>query len=169
MAQLRNMLRAYAWSHQEAPSRIVERLDEAIMPITDVTMATLFFARVARTEDGLWRLSWTNAGHPPPLLVTHDGLADYLTDGHGILLGTGVHRPRPDASTLLPPGCTLLLYTDGLVEAPGQTLDDGLSRLRQHAAALAHRPLPSFTDQLLRRVQPPGHDDVALLALRTPR
>ncbi len=61
-----------------------------------------------------------------------------------------------------------MLYTDGLVETPGRTLDDGLSRLRQHAAALAHRPLPSFTDQLLERVHPPGHDDVALLALQIP-
>ncbi|MFF8592128.1 SpoIIE family protein phosphatase [Streptomyces sp. NPDC015220] len=168
MAQLRNMLRAYAWSQQQPPSRIVDRLDEAIMPITDVAMATLVLARVTRTGDGHWQLSWTNAGHPPPLLITRDGLAQYLTAGHGLLLGTGVRTVRPDATVLLPPGCTLLLYTDGLVEAPGRTLDEGLDRLRQHAAALAHRPLPSFTDQLLRRVQPPGHDDVALLALRTP-
>ncbi|MGW4568354.1 SpoIIE family protein phosphatase [Streptomyces sp. NPDC004561] len=168
MAQLRNMLRAYAWSQQQPPSRIVERLDEAIMPITDVAMATLAFARVTKTSDGHWQLSWTNAGHPPPLLITRDGLAQYLTDGHGLLLGTGVRTSRPDATVLLPPGCTLLLYTDGLVEAPGRTLDEGLNRLRQHAAALAHRPLPSFTDQLLHRVHPPGLDDVALLALRTP-
>ncbi|MYR41922.1 SpoIIE family protein phosphatase [Streptomyces sp. SID5910] len=168
MAQLRNMLRAYAWSQQEPPSRIVERLDEAIMPITDVSMATLVFARITRTDNGLWRLSWTNAGHPPPLLVTREGLTDYLSDGHSLLLGTGIGASRPDATILLPPGCTLLLYTDGLIEAPGHTLDEGLDRLRQHAAALAHRPLPSFADQLLHRVQPPGLDDVALLALRTP-
>ncbi|MGY5101387.1 SpoIIE family protein phosphatase [Streptomyces sp. 900105245] len=168
MAQVRNMLRAYAWSQQDTPSRVTERLDEAIHHITDVAMATLVFARLAQTADGHWRLTWTNAGHPPPLLVTHDGLAEYLTDGHGLLLGTGVHLPRPDATTLLPPGSTLVLYTDGLVEAPGEPLDEGLRRLRQHAAALAHRRLPSFTDQLLRRVRPPGHDDVALLALRLP-
>ncbi|SFY49711.1 SpoIIE family protein phosphatase [Streptomyces sp. F-1] len=168
MAQLRNMLRAYAWAQEGPPSRVVDRLDEAIMPITDVTMATLVLARVTRTDDGHWQLSWTNAGHPPPLLITRDGLAEYLTDGHGILLGTGVRIPRPDATVLLPPGSTLVLYTDGLVEKPGHTLDDGLNQLRRHAAALAHRPLPSFTDQLLRRVQPPGLDDVALLALRTP-
>ncbi|KOX46608.1 SpoIIE family protein phosphatase [Streptomyces sp. NRRL F-7442] len=168
MAQLRNMLRAYAWAQQGPPSRIVDRLDEAIMPITDVTMATLVLARVTRTDEGHWQLSWTNAGHPPPLLITRDGLAEYLTDGHGLLLGTGVRTSRPDATVLLPPGATLVLYTDGLVEKPGHTLDEGLNQLRRHAAALAHRPLPSFTDQLLRRVQPPGLDDVALLVLRTP-
>jgi PAS domain S-box-containing protein len=169
MAQVRNMLRAYAWSQHEPPSRIVERLDEAIQHITDVTMATTIFARVEPAEEGHWQLSWTNAGHPPPLLISHDGLARYLTEGHGILLGTQTGTRRPDATVQLPPGSTLVLYTDGLIEAPRHTLDEGLDRLRQHAAALAHRPLASFTDQLLRRVRPSGNDDdVALLALRVP-
>lgn len=169
MAQVRNMLRAYAWALQEPPSRIVDRLDEAIQHITDVTMATMILARVEEADEGHWKLSWTNAGHPPPLLITHDGLADYLTDGHGLLLGTGARHPRADATVLLPPGSTLVLYTDGLIEAPGRTLDEGLHRLRRHAAALAHRPLASFTDQMLRRVRPVDNDDdVALLALRAP-
>ncbi|AVV44509.1 SpoIIE family protein phosphatase [Streptomyces sp. ID05-04B] len=169
MAQVRNMLRAYAWALHEPPSQIVARLDEAVMHITDVAMATLILARVEAADDGHWRLTWTNAGHPPPLLISHDGLAAYLTGGHGILLGTGVSRPRADAGALLPPGSTLLLYTDGLIEEPGHTLDEGLHRLRRHAAALAHRPLASFTDLLLRRVRPAANDDdVALLALRAP-
>ncbi|MGV9273755.1 SpoIIE family protein phosphatase [Streptomyces griseosporeus] len=169
MAQVRNMLRAYAWALQEPPSQIVSRLDEAIMQITEVTMATLVLARIEEVGDGHWKLSWTSAGHPPPLLIRHDGLTRYLTDGHGILLGTGAGRPRTDASVVLPPGSTLVLYTDGLIEEPGHTVDDGLQRLRRHAAALAHRPLASFTDQLLRRVRPAANDDdVALLALRTP-
>ncbi|NEA63376.1 SpoIIE family protein phosphatase [Streptomyces sp. SID12488] len=169
MAQVRNMLRAYAWALRQPPSQIVERLDEAVLHITDVAMATMILARLEETHDGQWKLSWTNAGHPPPLLISHDGLADYLTNGHGILLGTGSNKPRTDASVLLPPGSTLLLYTDGLIEEPGHTLDEGLHRLRQHAAALAHRPLASFTDQLLQRVRPLANDDdVALLALRVP-
>ncbi|MEU1274207.1 SpoIIE family protein phosphatase [Streptomyces sp. NPDC005799] len=169
MAQVRNMLRAYAWSQQEPPSRIVERLDEAIQHITDVSMATVILARIEAEEHGHWRLSWTNAGHPPPLLISRDGLTEYLTAAHGILLGTGARTPRPDADLSLPPGSTLVLYTDGLIEDRGHTLDTGLNRLRQHAAALAHRPLGAFTDQLLRRVRPAENDDdVALLALRTP-
>ncbi|MET9393616.1 SpoIIE family protein phosphatase [Streptomyces sp. NPDC006624] len=170
MAQVRNMLRAYAWSQHEPPSRIVERLDEAIQHITDVTMATMIFARIEAADAGHWRLSWTNAGHPPPLLISKDGLASYLTDGHGILLGAHVDTPRPDATALLAPGSTLVLYTDGLIEGPGHSLDTGLRQLRRHAAALAHRPLTSFTDQLLRRVRPADNndDDVALLALRVP-
>jgi hypothetical protein len=169
MAQVRNMLRAYAWAQEEPPSRIVERLDQAIQHITDVSMATLVFARIESVADGRWQLSWTNAGHPPPLLITREGLADYLTDGHGVLLGTHTAGSRPDATAVLPPGSTLVFYTDGLIEDPAHSLDVGLSHLRRHGAALVHRPLAAFTDQLVRRVRPAANDDdVAVLALRTP-
>ncbi|WP_376732728.1 SpoIIE family protein phosphatase [Streptomyces broussonetiae] len=169
MAQLRNILRAYAWAQQEPPSHIVKRLDQAVTHIADVPMATMIFGRIEEMGSGRWHLSWTNAGHPPPLLVTQEGLAHYLSDGHGVLLGTGTDQSRPDAVASLPPGSTLLLYTDGLIEAPGRSLDEGLHRLRRHAAALVHRPLPAFTDQLLHRVRPTDNDDdIVLFALRTP-
>ncbi|MFF3909536.1 SpoIIE family protein phosphatase [Streptomyces sp. NPDC001848] len=169
MAQLRNMLRAYAWSQQEPPSRIVERLDNAALHVTEVSMATMVLARMTVTDTGLYELTWTNAGHPPPLLVTRDGVAHYLTEGHGLLLGIEGGRPRTDATAALPPGSTLVLYTDGLIEDRGHSVDEGLERLRRHAASLAHRPLQSFTDQLLKRARPPGNeDDVALLAVRIP-
>ncbi|WP_442817146.1 SpoIIE family protein phosphatase [Streptomyces sp. NBC_01334] len=170
MAQVRNMLRAFAWSHPEAaPSTVITRLDEAVMHVAEVPMATMILARLTLGEDTLWRLHWSNAGHPPPLLVTHDGQARYLDEAHGMLLGTGVTRARPDALTVLPPRATLLLYTDGLVESPQRSIDHGLVRLRRHAAALAHRPLDSFCDSLLDQVRPSDNDDdVAMIALRTP-
>ncbi|MBC9724211.1 SpoIIE family protein phosphatase [Streptomyces sp. TRM68367] len=170
MAQLRNMLRAYAWSQQEPPSRIVQRLDLAALHIAEVSMATMIFARLTVSDDGRCTLCWTNAGHPPPLLVTRDGAARYLTEGHGVLLGIAADQDRADATADLPPGSTLLLYTDGLVESPGDSIDDGLHRLRRHAASLARRPLESFTDRLLERARPPhNEDDVALLVVRIPR
>lgn len=170
MAQVRNMLRAFAWSQPHAtPSAVVTQLDEAVKHIAEVTMATMVLATLVSGDDGLWRLSWTNAGHPPPLLVTHDGQARYLTDAHGILLGAGVSTPRPEAVTVLPPGVTVLLYTDGLVESRRHSLDRGLERLRRQAASLVHRPLDSFCDVLLEQVRPDDNDDdVAILALRTP-
>ncbi|MEV6113580.1 SpoIIE family protein phosphatase [Streptomyces sp. NPDC052109] len=167
MAQLRNMLRAYAASQEKPPSKIVEWLDHATLDVAEVSMATLVFARLTVNGAGQYELSWTNAGHPPPLLVTRDGVAGYLTDGHGLLLGVMPDRVRPDATAELPPGATLLLYTDGLIESPGHTLDEGLDRLRRHAASLAHRALEPFADELLARARPPDNDDdVALLAVR---
>ncbi|MFF0001629.1 SpoIIE family protein phosphatase [Streptomyces avermitilis] len=170
MAQIRNMLRAFTWSQPQAtPSAVVTQLDDAVKHIAEVSMATMILATLTLGDDELWQLRWTNAGHPPPLLVSHDGRARYLTDAHGILLGTGTIRPRPDVFTVLPPRTTVLLYTDGLVESPHHSIDHGLERLRRHAASLAHRPLDSFCDLLLEQVRPSDNDDdVAMLALRTP-
>ncbi|GGS53764.1 SpoIIE family protein phosphatase [Streptomyces griseoviridis] len=170
MAQVRNMLRAFAWSRPDAAaSAVVSQLDEAVKHIAEVPMATMILATLGRGDDELWRLCWTNAGHPPPLLVDSDGRTRYLTDAHGILLGTGLVKPRPDAVTVLRPGTTVLLYTDGLVESPRHSIDEGLDRLSRHAAALAHRPLDSFCDVLLEQVRPVGSDDdVAMLAVRIP-
>ncbi len=169
MAQIRNMLRAYAWSAEEdSPCRAVERLDQAMVQIVEASMATMVFAWIERV-DGAWRLRWTNAGHPPPLLVQHDGQSRFLDAGHNVLLGAGATSPRTDAVITLPPQATLVLYTDGLIESPGHSLDEGLARLRRHAAALAHRPLDNFCDLLLDRVRPTDNeDDVAMLAVRMP-
>ncbi|HEX4813366.1 MAG TPA: PP2C family protein-serine/threonine phosphatase, partial [Nonomuraea sp.] len=118
---------------------------------------------------GRWRLRWTNAGHPPPLLIESDGHTRYLENGSGLLLGTGLTPPRQDAVADLPPRCTLLLYTDGLIESPSHSLDDGMARLSRYAATLAHHPLSGLCEVLLSEVRPSDNDDdVALLALRIP-
>ncbi|MER5529344.1 SpoIIE family protein phosphatase [Streptomyces sp. NPDC002677] len=171
MAQLHGILRSLAWDHTGPPGAVVDRLDDAMPAITTVSMATLVLARVeGHPHTGPWTLRWTSAGHPPPLLLTPNGQARYLEAGQGILLGAfmGTETSRPDATQPLPPGSTLLLYTDGLVEVPGSDLSTGLAGLRRHALALAHAPLDTLCDQLLARMPPGSTDDVALLALRLP-
>nr|WP_311132440.1 SpoIIE family protein phosphatase [Nonomuraea gerenzanensis] len=168
MAQVCNMLRAYAGELEEPPSVIVDRLDQAVARMSETTMATVVFARAERM-DGSWQLRWTNAGHPPPLLVDGDGRTRYLEDAGGLLLGTGFAPVREDAVVELPPRSTVLLYTDGLIESPSHSLDEGLDRLRRQAAALTRHPLSVYCDRLLTRVRPADNDDdVALLTLRVP-
>ncbi|MBT2365962.1 SpoIIE family protein phosphatase [Streptomyces sp. ISL-10] len=171
MAEVRNMLRALAWDRQEPPSLIMRRLDEAMTHTSDAPMATAILARIEGPPGGPWRMHWVNAGHPPPLLVTDDGHARFLEEGHGPLLGmtSALHLGLnwPDARVELPPRSTLLLYTDGLVESRSRPIDTGLALLRRHASALARREVEDFCDELLSRIDPSG-DDVALLALRLP-
>ncbi|MGW2964631.1 SpoIIE family protein phosphatase [Streptomyces sp. NPDC001220] len=171
MAQLHGILRSLAWDRTEPPGAVVARLDDAMSAITTVSMATLVLARIEGHPDtGPWTLRWTSAGHPPPLLLAPGGHAHYLEAGQGILLGAplGTEASRPDATQSLPPGSTLLLYTDGLVEVPGSDLSTSLGVLRHHALALAREPLDTLCDQLLARMPPGSTDDVALLALRLP-
>ncbi|MFV0134723.1 SpoIIE family protein phosphatase [Streptomyces sp. HMX87] len=171
MAQLHGILRSLAWDHTGPPGAVVDRLDDAMPVITTVPMATLVLARVTGDpHTGPWTLQWSSAGHPPPLLLTPDGEARYLEAGQGLLLGAGpaTGASRPNATQLLAPGSTLLLYTDGLIETPGIDLDTGLDRLRRQVLALADEPLDALCDQVLAHVPPGSADDVALLALRVP-
>ncbi|WP_128819110.1 SpoIIE family protein phosphatase [Streptomyces sp. S063] len=169
MAQLRNMLRAYTWAQDDPPHRTVERLDRAMGHITDVSMATLVLARLTTDPAGHRVLRWTNAGHPPPLLLDSTGGARFLREGRGILLGASAGRPQPEAHVDLLPGSTLLFYTDGLIESRRQPLDAGLKRLGEAAADLNPQQLDDFVDLLLVRARPADNDDdVALLAIRIP-
>ncbi|MER6672884.1 SpoIIE family protein phosphatase [Streptomyces sp. NPDC000983] len=171
MAQLHGILRSLAWDHTGPPSAVVDRLDDAMAAVTTVPMATLVLAQVlGHAHTGPWTLRWTSAGHPPPLLLPPGGPGQFLEAGQGIVLGAPVGPGviRPNATRPLPPGSTLLLYTDGLVEVPGSDLDTGLDRLRRHVIELADAPLDTLCDQVLARMPPGSSDDVALLALRLP-
>ncbi|WP_169951185.1 SpoIIE family protein phosphatase [Microbispora sp. H11081] len=170
MAQLRSMVRTLAWDRCVSPSLVVNRVDEAMSAVTDVPMATMIFGRVEGPEGGPWQLRWSNAGHPPPLLVTPDGHARYLEHRQDLLLGLrmDIESTRRDAVEQMPAGSTLVLYTDGLVESPGSDLATGLARLLRQAAAAAHRPLEDLCDEIVRRIPLGTTDDVALLALRLP-
>lgn len=169
MSQVRNMLRAFAWDHTKSPGMIVHQLDQAIKHLSESLVATMVFARLEGPPNGPWKLRWTNAGHPPPLLVSPDGRTALLENGHDALLGTGLDIERTENVTSVSPMTTIVFYTDGLIESPRQSVEEGLSRLQRHAAALVRRPLNAFCDHLVDRVCPPDNeDDIALLALRLP-
>ncbi|MYS14157.1 PP2C family protein-serine/threonine phosphatase, partial [Streptomyces sp. SID4982] len=119
-------------------------------------------------EDGRYQLNWASAGHLPPLLITPAGDTTYLDAGRGMVLGVDPGAERVGAGADLPPGGTLLLYTDGLVERRGESLDHSLTRLRQHAAALVDQDLDVMCEELLSGLAPDAEDDVALIALRLP-
>ncbi|TDQ54183.1 PP2C family protein-serine/threonine phosphatase [Actinorugispora endophytica] len=169
MSKLQNMLRALAWDNVEPPSGVMRRLDGLFQYLSDERTATAVYGRVEGPVGGPWHWRWCNAGHPAPLLVTHEGKTRYLTEGHGVLLGFDASYQRRDAREALPPLSTLLLYTDGLVERRGELLDRGMARLRQQAALLAREPVDAFCDGILAGMPTVPEDDVVLLALRVPQ
>jgi anti-sigma regulatory factor (Ser/Thr protein kinase) len=115
-------------------------------------------------------LSYTlaSAGHPPPLVLSRDGAIDLIEEGRGPPLGAVADVIYGEASGVLAPESTLLLYTDGLVERRDMWLDEGLERLTVEAAAAAGCEPQELLDRLLAALVPKGggSDDVALLALQ---
>ncbi|MBC3843296.1 SpoIIE family protein phosphatase [Streptacidiphilus sp. 4-A2] len=168
MGQLRNMLRALEYDSGDSPAGVMRRLDAVMQGMTTTELVTIVIARLYAPPSGPWLLQWTNAGHPPPLLALPDGSSRLLEDGLAPVLGVDPALDRKDALIVLPPGSTLLLYTDGLIERPGEDIGRGLTRLRQHGARLARQPLTVFCDDMLESLTAGHFDDVAVLALRVP-
>ena len=175
MGQVRGLLRGIAWHSGDAPAAVLRGLDAAMQGLLISTTASAVIARIEQDEDekerGLTRVRWSNAGHPPPMLIHPDGQVQPLTGlDDELLLGIDPDTTRTDTVSVVDRGSTLLLYTDGLVERRGQDLDTGLGLLRSTLTDLAHLELDELCDQLLVRMQPERReDDVALVAVRLHR
>ena len=169
MGQLRTLVRAIAVDRQESPSAVLSRVDAAAHTLGVDTTATAVLAQVLDSPgDGPRQLQWSNAGHPPPVLLLPDGSAKVLESEPDLLLGLRAGFPRRDHLADLPLGSTVLMFTDGLVEGRAQPLETGLSKLTNAAGPLAGLPLEDLCDQLLKAMLPPqgAEDDVALVAIR---
>jgi anti-sigma regulatory factor (Ser/Thr protein kinase) len=104
------------------------------------------------------------------LAVTSDGMARFLEGPSSVPLGVMSYPAYEAAETEMPLGGTVLLYTDGLVERPGELLDRGLDRLS--AAVRGERVGPQrLCDHVVEQLVPAAgaSDDVALLALCSPQ
>lgn len=172
MGQLRSMLRAFAYHLDAPPSVVLDALNRVLIGMRIATLTTGIYARLSAGPDGdgderSHTVTWSNAGHPPPLVIHPNADVDVL-DGHsGGALGFVLDTPRGDGRITLEDGATLLLYTDGLIERRGEDLDECLARLVRRATAMAGRPLGQLCDDLL--ADAPGDDDTALIALRSRR
>ncbi|MCZ2860455.1 SpoIIE family protein phosphatase [Blastococcus sp. VKM Ac-2987] len=173
MGQLRNVLRGIAHALGSDPARVLSTLDRAMAGLGISTLASALVARIespsGRAPGSERVLRWSNAGHPPPLLVGPDGTVELLERPHDVLLGVLPDARRSEHTLPLPPGATVVLYTDGLVERRGSTLDEGLHRLAAAAGDLPDLPVEAVADTLLARVAPDFSDDVALVVLRVLR
>jgi PAS domain S-box-containing protein len=172
MGQLRGMLRGLAYRAGVGPAQVLGDLDAAVQGLDMDTMATAAIVRIEQTAEersaGVNRLCWSNAGHPPPLVVHPGGRIEELAGERAeLMLGVDPSTRRTETETTVARGTTVLLYTDGLVEGRDLSLDEGTARLAAALRELVDLPLPELCDALLTRLRPEGlQDDVALVALR---
>lgn len=167
MAQTRSMLRAVLFDRLTPPSAVLQQLDRTLLAVTDLPVATVCLARI-EPGDGGYTLRWSTAGHLPPLLITPGHQAEYLHAEPGLPLGVSTGQHRPDHTRPLPGGSTVVFYTDGLIEHPAHSLDEGLTALAELATDHATAPLQGLIDALITHHPGDGHDDMAILALRIP-
>ena len=163
MGQLRHAMRAYA-VEGHSPAGVLDRLAKLVRGLDGGQMATLLYL-VMEPDHGTVRFA--NAGHVPPLVIDPDGDAHYLESAHNPPLGVFDSPDHIETTMELTPGSTIVLYTDGLVEERGVSIDQGLEALRLAASQDACHP-----DELCERLVEsmlaihPANDDIAVLALR---
>jgi anti-anti-sigma factor len=169
MGQIRAVLSEFVLDSQDV-AQVLARLDRFVERVPGAGATTVCLA-ILDPVSGL--LTYACAGHPPPLVVTSAGKATFLPAPSGAPLGTA-GRPPATRTVQLTAGDLLLLYTDGLVERSGRTLDDGMARLSRAAADSLTHATPELmataaVDRVcgltLERMTADGfRDDVTLLA-----
>ncbi|MGV9558341.1 SpoIIE family protein phosphatase [Streptomyces sp. NPDC003522] len=161
-----------------APDEVLEHLDETVTLLDDAEAGlTAGYSALGSTccivlyDPVGHRMTLSSAGHLPPVLVSPDGRADLLAVRPHPGLGAEFALREPfDLHTFdAPPGSLLALYTDGLVEDPAMSIDEGIGRLAETVSTV--HPWDSL-QQAARRVVSVlapvrQRDDVTLLLART--
>ncbi|TKA03024.1 serine/threonine protein phosphatase [Actinacidiphila oryziradicis] len=166
MGQLRTTVQTLA-GLDLAPQEVLYHLDEQAQRLGSDRMATCIYAVY---DPIAHRVTIANAGHPPPVLLHANGLAEVLRVPPGAPIGVG-GVPFEAVELPAPAGATLLLYTDGLVESRTRDVWGGIDMLRERLTAAAQvvspPPLEPLCDEVLDILGPGDRDDdIALLAAR---
>ena len=147
------------------PAMILTRLDEVLLQQDGGAMATAMCLCLDADH-----VVGSSAGHPPAILVGPDGALREAPRPDRMLGAFPDADARHDEPIPIAEGELLLIYTDGVTDAPGRHDRFGVVRLRQLLSELAgaspQRVLARL-EQELRRFSPgPGRDDIAALAMR---
>ncbi|WP_329286419.1 SpoIIE family protein phosphatase [Streptomyces sp. NBC_00691] len=161
MGQLRSAVRAFALAGHR-PQDVMRGTNRLLIDLDPGQFASCCYV-LLDPQSG--ELRAVRAGHPPPLLMHPDGRTERVELAGGMVLGIDDRASYPVTRLRLAPGAVLALFTDGLVEKPGQDIDDGIELLRRTLATTASLPLAEAADRVIRdaRQVTSRPDDIALL------
>ena len=161
MGRMRSALRAYALETRD-PVEVLARLDRKMQHFEPDAMATVLYAVI---EPGLDRMHICLAGHFAPVIAYPGRPTELASVATGLIIGVADPAQRPVSTVRIPPGTLLCFYTDGLIERPGEVIDDGLARLCQ---AVAAQPAELACAAVMHALvgSGPVRDDIALLMVR---
>ncbi len=162
MVQLRTAAHTLA-DLELPPAAVLRRLDRLAAGLPGAPFATCVYAVLDPAESCCLI---AEAGHLPPLLTRADGRTDVLDLPPGLPLGLGGEAFQPTQISL-PPGATLALYTDGLVESRTRPLGDGMDALADALSGALAPARPAALDAACTAVTAQlmqlGEDDITLV------
>ncbi|MGB8963351.1 MAG: SpoIIE family protein phosphatase, partial [Pseudonocardiaceae bacterium] len=154
MGQLRTASRTLLLENHTA-AEVLSALDGVAALIPGARCTTVYCAIIDR---GTGEVSYGCAGHLPAVVARGDGHTELLDDARSVPLATA-EMVRPQATTMLAAGDTVLLYTDGLVERRRCSLDDGIDRARKVLAETRDLAPAVIAERLAEHLLGDGHDD----------
>jgi PAS domain S-box-containing protein len=169
MGHLRGLLRACIWDADDAdPGSVLARVDRLVQGLRVASLATMVYARAVppSSAGAPWRLHVANAGHPPALLRSPGGAVRVLEEITGMLVGVDFSTHRQTVVLDVPAGSTLVAYTDGLIERPGQDMDEGIHELCERVATAPVGADPRELCDAAVSGALDHRDDVAVIAVR---
>ncbi|MGW0771940.1 SpoIIE family protein phosphatase [Streptomyces sp. NPDC002676] len=167
MAELRFTAKGMAITGSPLPD-VLQRLNTLVLHTAKNEYSSTATVVMAYYSPPKRRLTWVRAGHLPPLLI-RGGEATFLPQPEGIILGAA-REPSYGQSVLdLLPEDHLLLYTDGLVEEPGEKIEDGLERFAETTLRLLREGRGDTLATALAATRPHRRDDICVLDIHLPR
>jgi serine phosphatase RsbU (regulator of sigma subunit) len=164
MVQLRTAAHTLA-ELELPPEQILHRLDLMAAGLATAPFATCIYTVI----DPLDRSCViAQAGHLPPVVALPDGTTQLLDLPPGLPLGLRVGSFEASEISF-PPGATLALYTDGLVESRSRSFDDGVRSLRDALTAALGVPgaeLTEVCETVTQALRDQGEDDSTLVLAR---
>jgi len=161
MGRMRSALRAYALETSD-PAEVMRRLDRKMHHFEPDALATVLYAVF---DPALDQVRVCMAGHFPPVIALPGQPAELASIKSGLMIGVAPDAPRHVTTLPIPAGALLCFFTDGLIERPGQLIDDGLERLRRVVVA---QPPETLCAAVMGEMvgSEPARDDIALLIIR---
>ena len=167
-AQIRHTVRALA-PFSADPARIVERVNSVLVETdTGERFATMQLARIGSKESGAIDVELASAAHPPAVVARRDGSTQTLSGG--AIVGVWPNAQADVHRFEIEPGETLLVYTDGWLEAGPVSNHRTADELAAAVAAGARDDLGELLDRLrgdaVTRAGVELRDDLVLLGIR---
>ena len=127
MGRLRWGLSAQAAEIGPDPERLLAALDRIAHDSARVDFATAVCVVIDPTAS---TATYASAGHPPPVVVAPDGATQLLDQATSPPVGVDQRILHRSSVCEIEPGSSVVIYTDGLVERRGRTIDAGIDELR---------------------------------------
>lgn len=168
MARAHALIAAEAESYDN-PSDVLHKANEHITRLEKSTQFVTVLYGILNVESG--EFIYARAGHEPPLMLRPDGSVERLPHGTGMALGLWENIVIDEQTIHLPPGSTLVLYTDGMTDCRNPAGEPfGLERIQRSLNTCSDSSAQLVCDHLLQQLKDyqqgsKQDDDVTLVAV----